>query len=428
MSHHLLPRMIALIVVIVLGVYYIVFDVLQVRVISQPFAVTVLMPSAGGLYAGADVTYRGVQVGKVTALDLSQNEVAVKLGINPGEHIPDNGSVDVKELSALGENYVDLQPTTSSGPKLENGTVIPASRVTVPVPIGTALIDLGSMLKSINPSDLQTVESFLTTAFIGTGPDLRTIIVTGQQLFDALVAAQPETVNLVVDGRTDLKTLGETDGDLATFTKGLAALTGQLRNSNSDLQALIRNGQAAEQQLNPFLAANNAAITGTISDLAIDSQVSDENNPEVRAIFELLPMVSDDLASVASGGQVRGVLDFNVADTVCPYIPGADMPGPTQQVTEPTANRRFPGGEPPVRWRSAQVGADQRRRSRERLAGENRGVGPSSRRQTLVEVENLVEDPTRSAVVGAGYGKGVVDERHAFDLGHTIRVARQCAK
>ena len=203
------------------------------------------------------------------------------------------------------------------------------------MPIGTALIDLGSMLKSINPSDLQTVESFLATAFIGTGPDLRTIIVTGQQLFDALVAAQPETVNLVVDGRTDLKTLGQTDGDLATFTQGLAALTGQLRDSNSDLQALIDNSQAAEQQLNPFLTANNAAITGTISNLAIDSQVSDQNNPEVRAIFELLPIVSDDLASVASGGRVHGVLDFNLNDTVCPYIPGADMPVPTQKVTSP---------------------------------------------------------------------------------------------
>jgi hypothetical protein len=26
------------------------------------------------------------------------------------------------------------------------------------------------------------------------------------------------------------------------------------------------------------------------------------------------------------------VLDFNLADTVCPYIPGADMPGPTQKI------------------------------------------------------------------------------------------------
>ena len=353
MNRRLLPRMIGLLLVIVIGVYYIVFDVLQFRVTSQPFAVTVVMPTAGGLYTGADVTYRGVQVGRVSALDLSATHVTAKLNINPGERIPDNGNVRVKELSALGEQYLDLEPSSSSGPMLQSGSVIPASRVVLPVQIGTTLIDLGALLKSINPSDLHTVESFLASAFIGTGPDLRTIIVSGQKLFDALVAAQPETVNLVVDGRTDLKTLEATDGDLATFTAGLASLTGQLRNSNSDLQALIDNSNAAEQQLNPFLTSNNAAITGTISNLAIDAQVSDQNNPEVRAIFELLPIVSNDLAAVVSGGQVHGVLDINTSDTVCPYILGSQMPLPTQRISSAPLTNTCQASAPDMLQRGA---------------------------------------------------------------------------
>jgi phospholipid/cholesterol/gamma-HCH transport system substrate-binding protein len=328
----LVPRMVGLLVVVVVGVWYIFFDVLQYRVISQPFAVTVLMPSAGGLYSGADVTYRGVTVGTVTALNLSASQVAVKIGIDPGERIPNNGPVYVKQLSALGEQYLDLQPASTTGPDLGSGSVITASRVVLPVPIGTALIDLGALLRSLNPQSLQTVESFLSSAFVGTGPDLRTIIVTGQQLFDALVAAQPETVNLVVDGKTDLHTLQETDGDLQTFSAGLASLTGQLKSSNSDLQALIRNSQFAEEQLNPFLVANSASIAQAIASLATDAHVSDEYNPQVRAIFQLLPIVSDDLAAVAGGGVIHGVLDLNTADNVCPYIIGAQMPGPTQPV------------------------------------------------------------------------------------------------
>jgi phospholipid/cholesterol/gamma-HCH transport system substrate-binding protein len=324
--------MIGLVLVIAVGVYYIVFDVLQYRVTSQPFAVTVLMPSAGGLYSGADVTYRGVTVGTVTSLNLSASQVAVKIGIDPGKNIPDNGQVFVKQLSALGEQYLDFQPTSTSGPDLAAGTVIPASRVVLPIPIGTALVDLGALLKSLNPTSLQTVESFLSSAFVGTGPALRTIIVTGQRLFDALVAAQPETVNLVVDGKTDLRTLQATDGDLATFSKGLASLTGQLKNSNSDLQALIRNSQSAEQQLNPFLVANSASIAAVISSLATDAHVSDQFNPQVREIFQLLPVVSDDLAAVAGGGVIHGVLDINTEDTVCPYVIGTQMPGPTQKV------------------------------------------------------------------------------------------------
>ena len=357
MNQNLLPRMIALAVVIVIGVYYIVFDIMQYHITSQPFPVTVLMPSAGGLYTGADVTYRGVQVGTVTALDLDPGDVAVKLAIQAGEHIPDNGPVRVKELSALGEQYLDLQPATGSGPDLRSGTVIPANRVSLPTPIGTALVDLNSLLQSVNPQDLVTDENFLASAFVGTGPDLRTIIVTGQRLSNALIAAQPETVNLVVDGQTDLQTLEATDSDLASFSQGLASLTAQLRDSNSDVRALIRNSQSAEQQLNPFLAAKNAQITSLVSNLATDSQVTAEHDQDVQAVFQLLPFVSNDLASVVGGGQVHGELDFNTADPVCPYIPGNQMPGPTQAVASPALDNTCTTVAPGMFERGANSGA-----------------------------------------------------------------------
>jgi phospholipid/cholesterol/gamma-HCH transport system substrate-binding protein len=353
MRRSLVPRMVALAVVIVVGVYYIAFDVMQYRVTSQPFPVTVLMPSAGGLYTGADVTYRGVQVGTVTALDLNPGDVAVRVGIDAGQHIPDNGRVRVKELSALGEQYLDLQPTRRSGPDLQAGTVIPAGRVVLPTPIGTTLIDLGTTLNSLNGQDLQTVENFMANAFVGTGSDLRTIIVTGQKLFNALVKAQPETVNLVVDGQKDLQTLEATDTDFGTFSAGLASLTGQLRDSNSDVQALIRNSDAAELQLNPFLASDSAQIAGLVSNLATDAQVSDQYQPEVQAIFQLLPVVSDDLASVASGGQVHGELEVNTADTVCPYVLGSQMPGPTQKVVLPSLSNACPTAAPDMLQRGA---------------------------------------------------------------------------
>jgi phospholipid/cholesterol/gamma-HCH transport system substrate-binding protein len=353
MSRSLMPRMIALAVVIVVGVYYIVFDIMQYRIASPPMAVTVLMPSAGGLYTGADVTYRGVQVGTVTALDLRPGAVAVKLAIDPGRHIPDNGAVRVKELSALGEQYLDLQPDRAAGPDIRSGTVIPADRVVLPTPIGTTLVDLGTLLKSINTGDLQTNEQFLASAFIGTGPDLRTIIVTGQKLFDALVKAQPETVNLVTDGQKDLNTLEATDGDFATFTAGLASLTAQLRASNSDIQALITNSQAAEAQLNPFLQANSTQISDLVFNLGVDAQVSYQYQDQVRAIFQLLPVVSGDLASVVSGGQIHGELDINTDETVCPYILGSQMPGPTQAVASPPLSNTCSSTAPDLLQRGA---------------------------------------------------------------------------
>ena len=71
MRWSLVPRMVALALVVLAGVYYIAVDVLGVNLGAQPYTVTVMLPRAGGLYAEGDVTYRGVPVGKVSSLVLS---------------------------------------------------------------------------------------------------------------------------------------------------------------------------------------------------------------------------------------------------------------------------------------------------------------------------------------------------------------------
>ncbi|HLI23442.1 MAG TPA: MlaD family protein, partial [Acidimicrobiales bacterium] len=150
MRWSLVPRMVALAVVVVLGVYYIGVDVLGLRAGRQPYVVSVLLPRAGGIYTEANVTYRGVPVGTVERLDLSVRGVRVELAINPGVRIPADTRAEVRELSALGEQYMDLVPQRPGGPWLHGGSVIPESRASVPVAVGAALADLGSLVNSIN--------------------------------------------------------------------------------------------------------------------------------------------------------------------------------------------------------------------------------------------------------------------------------------
>ncbi len=353
MTKRLLPRLIAFLAVIVGGFYFIGIDILNYRIGAQRFTVTALMPNAAGLYPGAGVSYRGVGVGQVTSLQLSPTGVAVKLGIDPGTHIPDNGRALVKQLSALGEQYLDFQPDRAGGPYLRGGSVIPASRIVTPTPIGTSLVDLSTLLRSVNGNDLQTFESWLTSAFIGTGPGLRQIITTGQQLFDSLAAAQPETVNLVVDGNTDLHTLVETSGDFQTFSQGLAQFTAGLKNSNSDLQALINNASAAANTVGPFLAANNPAIASLIQGFGTDAQATAVYQPAVQAFFQILPIVANSAAGALAGGEAHGEVSFNVGQPVCAYVPSTLIHGPTQPTSGAELNNNCSTRNPDMLQRGA---------------------------------------------------------------------------
>ena len=90
MTRDLKARLIALLVVVLLGVYYITFDAVGIKIINGPYLIHVDLANAGSIYPDASVTYRGVAIGKVTALHLHPNLVVADLAIDHGVKIPAN--------------------------------------------------------------------------------------------------------------------------------------------------------------------------------------------------------------------------------------------------------------------------------------------------------------------------------------------------
>src|SRR5690625_7995847 len=74
------------------------------------YTVTVQLPQAGGLYPGGNVTYRGVEVGRVHAVRLSDSAVEAVLQLDSDVRIPADLSAQVHSVSAVGEQYVELLP------------------------------------------------------------------------------------------------------------------------------------------------------------------------------------------------------------------------------------------------------------------------------------------------------------------------------
>ena len=66
--------------------------------------------AGGGLYQNANVTYRGVTVGRVESVGLTNDGVVAHMRLNSGTPVPDNVTATVKSVSAVGEQYVDLVP------------------------------------------------------------------------------------------------------------------------------------------------------------------------------------------------------------------------------------------------------------------------------------------------------------------------------
>lgn len=334
MSRSVLGRLAALVVVTLVGLYYILFDAVGIHVVDRPYTVHVVVPDAGGAYSDAYVTYRGVEVGKVSAVHLERNDVVLDLAIGHGVHIPTNVTANVRELTAAAEQYLDLVPGSGGPPYLQPGATIPESRTTIPVTVGQLLNSLNTLVNSLSAQDLNTLSSALATGLQGEGLNLHSIIVDGSMLVTALDTAIPGTARMINAGQTVLSTFNGTSSEFAQFSANLDQLSAQVAASNSDLVGLLQNGASAGQTLDPFLAQTAGPTVSLIDALASSTNVAYARQAAIKALFEVLPLFSQDVATVTSGGQIRFELTFNTADPVCPYT--TTMVEPTSLV--PVAN------------------------------------------------------------------------------------------
>lgn len=339
MTRSLWARMVALLVVLAASFYYIAFDVAGWRIGAQDYRVTVMLKKGGGIYTEAYATYRGVTVGRVVRLELLGGHVGAVVAIRPGVRIPADTTASVRELTAAGEQYLDFVPRAGHGPYLHAGSVVPLADTNEPLQIATVLGNTASLLRSIDPQQLTTVTKAFGAGFDGTAADLRNIVVAGQALFDALDSASSATIELITNGHTVLEGAKATDPAFGRFAASLDKLSAQLRASNSDVKALLVNSGAASRQGERFLDQSSRSLRSLIDASGTVSAVALSEEPELKALFEVLPVFAGRIGTVVHDGSLHVELDYNTDDPVCPYIPASQTALPTQKTGAPALDR-----------------------------------------------------------------------------------------
>lgn len=258
---------------------------------DQGYVVSADFVDSGGIFKGAEVTNRGVPQGKVVSLSLRPDGVRVGLRMKPGTKIPKDVKAFVGNRSAVGEQYVDLQPQSDSGPYLSGGDVIDRSHTGIPIAPTQLLVNLDRFVTSINTEDVAVVLDELGKAFEGTGDSLQRLVDEGDRLTEAATAHLPQTKKLIEDGRTVLDTQRDTSGQFQSFNRDLADLTGQLRASDPDFRRLFANGTQSANEVTDLLESNRSALPILLDNLVTVAQVQSIRLPALRQILVTYPNV-----------------------------------------------------------------------------------------------------------------------------------------
>jgi phospholipid/cholesterol/gamma-HCH transport system substrate-binding protein len=261
-------------------------------ILDDHYTVVAHFVASGGIYTGGEVSYRGVKIGQVGDMRLTSGGVDVYLDIdNDYDTIPADTLAVVGNRSAVGEQYVELQPQSDAAPYLDDRSEIAPTDTRTPLPTEKLLADASATVSSVDTGDLSTTVSELGQAFAGAGDDLQQLLQTSSDFIEAANDNFDVTSALIRDGNTVLSGQVASEGAIRSFAKDLSLFSGTLAGSDKDLRRLLVNGAAGAQELQAFLEANRVDLTELLSEGVTTGDIVLRHLPGLRQILVLYPYV-----------------------------------------------------------------------------------------------------------------------------------------
>ncbi|MFN8033106.1 MAG: MlaD family protein [Mycobacterium sp.] len=265
------------------------------------------LPAAGGLYRFSNVTYRGVQVGQVTDLELKPDGVVAKLALVSSPKIPADLQAEIRSVSAVGEQYVDLRPRTDAPPYLRDGSVIDARETAMPQPVGPMLDRVSALLSSIPKDKLRVLLDEAFKGFNGADYDLGSLIDSASTLSEGVNSVADPTRTLLEDAQPLLNSQAQATDALRTWARGLAGVSEQLVADDPQVRTLLRAGPGATQEVSRLLEQVKPTLPVLLANLTTVGQVAVTYHAALEQLLMLLPPSVASTQSYSSTSNPTGL-------------------------------------------------------------------------------------------------------------------------
>jgi phospholipid/cholesterol/gamma-HCH transport system substrate-binding protein len=251
--------------------------------------VTLELPSTGGLYRFSNVTYRGVQLGKITAVGLTPTGAKATLSLSTSPKVPADLIAEVHSVSAVGEQYVDLRPRTDSPPYLQDGSVIAMRDTTIPQAVGPMLDQVSALVNSIPKTKLGQLLDESFQGFNGSGYDLGSLFDSTSQIAGYSNGIADRARTLTEDSGPLLDSQARTTDSIRTWARSLAGITDVFANDDSQVRTLLRNGPEAANEASRLLEQVKPTLPVLLANLTTIGQIGVTYHPSLEQLLVLLP-------------------------------------------------------------------------------------------------------------------------------------------
>ena len=302
-------------------------------VFGRSYSIYGIFTAAGGVATNQEVTYRGVQVGRVGDMTLTDRHVRIELIIEAGNRIPRDGtSARVLFKSAVGEQFIDLLPDHETGPFFASGDTIPVERTSIPIQIEDLLRNLDAVLRSIDPQALGSLINELGAGLTGHGDDLKNVILALDTFARVGADRRNELAGIIGDGADIQDSFNSTREDFVRAQEAARAVLATLVARKDDVERTLEATRDLGTEIIALLDHRKQELNQILADLGDVVRISHAHQGDLDKTLTFLgPFLADAVAAYDAPYFVFNLLANNDAPS-CTYDPSSR---PVRSVTDP---------------------------------------------------------------------------------------------
>lgn len=266
------------------------------------------------------VKLRGVQVGRVSAIEGGSEPVALKLEIDKDkiDHIPGNVEAQIRATTVFGAKYVDLIYPADPMGQLQAGQTIRSRNVTVEA--NTVFQNVVALIDRVDVAKLNSTLSALADGVRGLGPQIGEATTAANEV---LLQLNPRSDTIAEDWRT-LKRFNDTysaaAGDILTTLDALSTTSTTITNRASQLDTLLMSTIGLSNSGISLLAPNQANLIKGINVLRPTTDLLYKYSPSYTCLLTGAKTLLDTGGYEGPGGNGRTlVLDVGLSLGDDPY-------------------------------------------------------------------------------------------------------------
>jgi phospholipid/cholesterol/gamma-HCH transport system substrate-binding protein len=293
----------------VIGVFVMAVYYMQVPTLLGigRITVTLELPSSGGLYRFSNVTYRGVQVGTVTDVEPTRDGAKATLSLHASPKIPVDLHAEVRSISAVGEQYVDLRPRNDAPPYLRDGAVIPRGQTSIPQAVGPMLDQISSLINSIPRDKLGALLDESFKGFNGSGYDLASLFDSSAKVVGDANGVADHARTLTEDTAPLLDSQAQTADSIRLWARSLAGVTGQIVSDDAQVRTLLQTGPGAADEATHLFNQVKLTLPVLLANMTTIGQIGVTYHPSFEQLLVLLPPAIADLQAAQPTNNYTGL-------------------------------------------------------------------------------------------------------------------------